>query len=73
MAYSRGTDRHRGTVTEFDAARGLGTVAAGDGSELMFHCVEIADGTRVIELGAEVTFVQMAKFGALEAADLRPA
>ena len=37
----------------------------------LFHCVEIADGTRTIEVGTDVEFECMVKFGADEAANLR--
>lgn len=45
-----------GTVVAFDEARGLGTVAAGEGGEWGFHCTAIADGTRTIDVGAAVVF-----------------
>jgi len=51
----------RGTVVEFDDDGGYGTVReegedAGAGTERFFHCTAIADGTRTIAVGAEVTF-----------------
>ncbi len=64
------TDR-RGTVEEFDEAEGLGTIGAADGRRFPFHCIEIADGTRTIEVGAEVRFRVLAKLGRWEAADIR--
>jgi CspA family cold shock protein len=45
----------RGQVVEFDEARGLGTVESG-GRTYPFHCTQIADGTRTIEVGTPVTF-----------------
>ena len=45
-----------GTVTAFDHDRGLGEVTAADGRQLLFHCVEIADGTRTIPVGVPVEF-----------------
>ncbi len=45
-----------GTVVEFDEHKGYGTVVAEDGRRLFFHCTAIADGTRTIDVGAEVTF-----------------
>jgi CspA family cold shock protein len=45
-----------GTVTEFDEARGLGVVTADDGTTYPFHCTQIADGTRTIDVGATVRF-----------------
>ena len=61
-----------GTVTQFDEYVGLGEVTA-DGVEYLFHCVEIAGGTRTIEVGAVVEFDVLTKFGRDEAARLRPA
>jgi cold shock CspA family protein len=49
-----------GTVGAFDREVGLGEVRAGDGRLYPFHCTEIADGTRDIAVGAEVTFVLVA-------------
>ena len=60
-----------GTVTAFDEYVGLGEVTTADGSYL-FHCVEIADGTRTIEVGTDVEFDLMTKFGRDEASRLRP-
>lgn len=59
-----------GTVTQFDGAAGLGVVTAEAGDEFRFHCVEIADGTRTIDVGARVEFTLLAKLGAYEAACL---
>jgi len=63
----------RGTVIEFDEYVGLGEVEGADGARYLFHCVEIADGTRTIEIGTEVDFDLLRKFGRDEAAKLRPA
>jgi cold shock CspA family protein len=57
----------RGTVTAFDGPAGLGEVTAEDGTVHPFHCVEIADGTRLIEVGAVVTFDVRPKLGRYEA------
>jgi hypothetical protein len=38
-----------------------------DGQEVPFHCAEIADGTRRIEVGSPVTCEVRPKFGRLEA------
>ena len=65
----RGTGR-RGTVRGFDEAVGLGSITGIDGREYPFHCIEIADGTRRIAVGAEVTFVRLAKLGRYEAAEI---
>ena len=63
----------RGTVIEFNEYVGLGEVEGGTGARYLFHCVEIADGTRTIEIGTEVDFDLLRKFGRDEAAKLRPA
>lgn len=64
----------RGTVTEFDEPRGLGTVTAEDGTAYPFHCTQIADGTRTIDVGARVAFdVRPGGLGRWEAAALTPA
>jgi cold shock CspA family protein len=60
----------RGTVTEFDDTKGLGTVAALDGTDYLFHVIEIADGSRTIEVGADVSFQPLPKFGRLQAGRL---
>jgi CspA family cold shock protein len=66
----RGTAR-RGVVAAFDEQSGLGILAGHDGVEHPFHCIEIADGSRTVDIGAEVTFDLLAKFGRWEAANIR--
>ena len=61
-----------GVVAEFDEARGLGVIAAATGEPFPFHCVSIADGSRSIAVGAEVTFDVLLKLGRREAAAIRP-
>jgi cold shock CspA family protein len=61
-----------GIVSEFDTFRGLGTVRGEDGTEYLLHCTQIADGSRDIPEGAEVTFERMLKFGKYEATNVRP-
>ncbi len=62
-----------GEVAEFDADRGLGTVAADDGRTLPFHCTAIADGSRQIDPGTRVSFVVFpGHLGRLEARGLVP-
>jgi cold shock CspA family protein len=46
----------RGSVSEFDEAKGYGAVRTDDGRELFFHCSRIADGTRTIPVGVAVEF-----------------
>ena len=58
-------------VSAFDESVGLGTIAGDDCVEYPFHCIEIADGTRTIELGTDVTFDLLAKLGRWEASNLR--
>ncbi len=66
----RGTGR-RGTVTSFDEATGLGVIAGVDGVDHPFHCIEIADGSRSVQVGVEVGFDLLAKLGRWEAANIR--
>jgi CspA family cold shock protein len=66
----RGTGR-RGVVAAFDEPAGLGTISGADGTEYPFHCIEIADGSRSIDPGTEVSFDLLAKLGRWEAANLR--
>lgn len=60
-----------GTITEFDEAKGLGTVTADNGTAYVFHVIEIADGTRSIDVGQAVRFQPLAKFGRFQASKLR--
>lgn len=46
-----------GRVTSFDERRGLGTVTDSGGAEFAFHATAIANGSRRIDPGTEVTFV----------------
>ncbi|MEL6982293.1 MAG: hypothetical protein AAFO29_07705 [Actinomycetota bacterium] len=46
----------RGVVTDFDVEVGLGTIVDADQVMWPFHCTAIADGSRTIEVGVEVTF-----------------
>ena len=62
-----------GTVVEFVSRVGLGRVRSDDGAEYLFHCAEIADGSRDIAIGARVRFDIVVKFGREEAAALGPA
>ncbi len=63
-----------GRVVGFDEAVGLGQVEADDGRILTFHCTEIADGSRRIDVGARVRFVVgAARCGKWEAAEVEAA
>ncbi len=57
----------RGRVVEFDVERGLGAIESESGERVIFHCTQIADGSRVIADGAEVTYELLAKLGRYEA------
>jgi CspA family cold shock protein len=66
----RGTGQ-RGVVTGFDEVVGLGVISDAGGDPYPFHCIEIADGSRSVEIGAEVRFDLLAKLGRWEAANIR--
>ena len=61
-----------GVVTEFDKRVGLGLITDDAGIEYPFHCAEIADGTRTIEVGADVEFDPLPKLGRVEAGRIGP-
>jgi cold shock CspA family protein len=46
----------RGTVSRFDAGRGLGVIESDDGTTYPFHSTVIVDGTRTIPVGVTVEF-----------------
>lgn len=61
-----------GRVSMFDSQVGLGQVEAGPDS-WPFHCTRIADGSRTIEVGTEVSFSLVAgRGGRWEAAAVTP-
>jgi cold shock CspA family protein len=58
-----------GKVAHFDEERGIGRIVSDSGSEIVFHCTAIADGSRRIPEGARVAFVtRPGHLGLLEAA-----
>ena len=61
-----------GNVTWFDEARGLGTITRDDDAVFPFHCTQIADGSRTIEEGTDVSFVLLRKLGRYEATAITP-
>jgi cold shock CspA family protein len=62
---------HLGVVKGFDERRGIGSVTDDAGTRWTFHCTQIADGTRAIEVGARVAFVEVAgHLGRMEAVSL---
>ncbi|MFK7920266.1 MAG: hypothetical protein AB8G14_19495 [Ilumatobacter sp.] len=63
-------NRLRGTVVSFDAAVGLGEIESISGERHLFHCIEIADGSRSIDVGTEVRFDLLRKFGSHEAGNV---
>jgi CspA family cold shock protein len=64
-------DELTGTVRTFDTARGYGSVESDDGRSWFFHCTQIADGSRTIDVGARVRFgVEAGRMGRWEAARL---
>ena len=48
-----------GVVTEFSDPSGLGVITDESGRQWPFHCVSLEDGTRTIETGSRVRFVQV--------------
>lgn len=60
-----------GTVVEFEPDVGLGAIETEAGERHVFHCIEIADGSRDIATGTNVSFDLLAKFGRHEAANIR--
>lgn len=66
------TESRTGTVTEFDEHVGLGKVQTEDGDSYLFHCTQIADGSRSIEIGAVVSFAVVPSHkGTYEAANVQ--
>lgn len=58
-------------VASFDESRGDGVLHDTRGREFYFHCVHIADGTRLIDVGARVRAQRVVGLrGRDEAADL---
>jgi CspA family cold shock protein len=62
-----------GRVVEFGEDAGYGFVEGDDGRRLFFHCTAIADGSRTIDVGADVVFEVVAgHMGRWEAASVSP-
>ena len=62
-----------GSVTSFDGAVGLGVVTTDDEVDYPFHCTQIADGTRTIAEGTNVSFEVVAGHrGRWEASGISP-
>jgi cold shock CspA family protein len=65
---------HHGRVTSFDRTRGLGRVRDSDGTDYAFHATAVADGSRSIEVDADVVFtLTPGHRGSFEARALTPA
>jgi len=47
-----------GVVSEFSDPSGLGVITDENGRQWPFHCVSLEDGTRSVEIGVRVSFVQ---------------
>ncbi len=62
----------RGQVAEFDVDRGLGVIESEAGERVIFHCTQIADGSRIIAENTPVTFELLAKLGRYEATAITP-
>jgi cold shock CspA family protein len=66
-------DSLSGVVSSFDDPRGLGMITGSDGVPRRFHCTQIADGSRTIAAGTEVTFTEIAApDGTWEAGSVEP-
>lgn len=63
--------REVGVVADFDATVGLGHITTDRGETKLFHCIEIADGSRTIDVGTRVSFVAVTRFGHAEASDIQ--
>ncbi len=61
----------RGVVTTFDPQRGVGVIETSTGERFGFHCTAIADGSRRIDEGAEVSLATgPGRHGRWEAVDI---
>jgi cold shock CspA family protein len=60
-----------GAVSWFSVERGLGAVVGNDGVTYPLHCTQIADGSRVVDEGVQVTFDLLRKLGQVEATNVR--
>jgi cold shock CspA family protein len=62
-----------GRVVAFDAHRGLGAVEDDEGDRFDFHCTQIMDGSRTVEVGVRVCFATVpGGRGRWEAAGIAP-
>lgn len=61
-----------GVVTAFDDYVALGEITDTNGTVWPFHCVSIADGSRMIQVGATVYFETKFHVSRSEAVNIRP-
>ena len=62
----------RGRVADYDDHKGWGYIATDEGRLLFFHCTAIADGTRTIDVDADVEYDEVVDpRGKPEAANVR--
>jgi cold shock CspA family protein len=61
-----------GAVSSFDERRGLGEITDDSGQVWPFHCAEIADGSRKIDVGQRVSFVTKFHVARVEAFGITP-
>ena len=59
-----------GTIESFDRDRGLGYIAFVD-EKVIFHCVEIVDGSRDIAVNTPVSFIMVTRFDVREASQIK--
>lgn len=64
------SETRHGTVESFDRDRGLGYIAVVD-DKLIFHCVEIVDGSRDIAVNTPVSFIAVTRFDVREASQVK--
>ena len=59
-----------GEVSHFDSASGLGQILTTQGETYRFHCIEISDESRQINIGAQVTCEIWPILGGYEAVNI---
>ena len=60
----------KGEVSHFDSASGLGQILTTQGETYRFHCIEISDESRQINIGAQVTCEIWPILGGYEAVNI---
>ena len=64
--------RNSGTVSSFDERRGLGEITDDAGQIWPFHCAEISDGSRRIDVGQRVSYITKFHVAREEAFEVTP-